>query len=361
MATFKHFYSRMSTTKFGFAIIGTGGIAGIHATAIAAIPNANLLGVYNRSQSKAETFATQYNCAAYNSIDDLLQLDGLDIVCICTPSGAHLEPAIKSIAAGKHCLIEKPIEVTTQKTDAIINAAKAKGVTVAVIYPSRFYDISQQLKKAIDANRFGKLALGSAYVKWSRTAAYYQSAPWRGTWELDGGGALMNQAIHAVDMLQWCMGPVESVQSLTGNIKHQGIEVEDTAVAVIKFANGAMGTIECSTAVFPGALKRLEIMGTAGTVIMEDNDVTKWIFEQETADDEHIRESYSVNGTLRGGAADPLAISYLGHQRQMEDLMHAIETGTKPLIDGEEGRKSVEIVLAIYESARTGRLVKLKN
>jgi UDP-N-acetyl-2-amino-2-deoxyglucuronate dehydrogenase len=314
MATFKHFYSRMSTTKFGFAIIGTGGIAGIHATAIAAIPNANLLGVYNRSQSKAETFATQYNCAAYNSIDDLLQLDGLDIVCICTPSGAHLEPAIKSIAAGKHCLIEKPIEVTTQKTDAIINAAKAKGVTVAVIYPSRFYDISQQLKKAIDANRFGKLALGSAYVKWSRTAAYYQSAPWRGTWELDGGGALMNQAIHAVDMLQWCMGPVESVQSLTGNIKHQGIE-----------------------------------------------DVTKCIFEQETADDEHIRESYSVNGTLRGGAADPLAISYLGHQRQMEDLMHAIETGTKPLIDGEEGRKSVEIVLAIYESARTGRLVKLKN
>lgn len=349
----------MTSTQFNFAIVGTGAIAGIHATAIAAIENAALIGVYNRSESKAKTFADQYNCAAYHSLDELLQLKDLDIVCICTPSGAHLEPALKVIEAGKHCLIEKPIEVTLEKTDMLINAAKAKGVTLAVVYPTRFYDISKEVKKAIENKRFGNMVLGSAYVKWSRTEAYYNSAEWRGTWELDGGGALMNQAIHSIDMLQWCMGPIQSVQAYTGNIRHKNIEVEDTAVAVLKFASGALGTIECTTSAYPGVLKRLEIMGTAGTVTLEDNDVTKWHFEHEADADERIRAQYSSNGSAKGGASDPLSISYLGHQRQMEDMIHAIKTGSKPLIDGAEARKSVAIVLAIYESARTGKLIKL--
>lgn len=345
--------------KFGFAIIGTGGIAGIHALAIAAIENATLLGAYSQTKSKAEAFGKQYQCAVYDSLDDLLQLDGLDIVCICTPSGAHMEPALKSIEAGKHCFIEKPLEVSIEKSDRIIAAAKAKGVTVAVVYPTRFYDVSRELKAAIDEGRFGKMALGSAYVKWSRTEAYYDSAAWRGTWELDGGGALMNQAIHSVDMLQWCMGPVESVQALTANIRHKNIEVEDTTVAVLKFVNGALGTIECSTAVYPGVFKQLDIMGTSGTVVLEDNHISKWQFEEEQDKDKRILESLSGKDAAQGGVSDPLAISYLGHQRQMEDMMQAIETGGKPLIDGEEGRKSVEIVLAIYKSAQTGELIKL--
>lgn len=354
-----YYFIRMTNTSFNFAIVGTGGIAGIHATAIAEIENANLIGVYNRSKNKAQDFADKYNCAAYDSMDELLALPELDIVCICTPSGAHVEPALQSIKAGKHCLIEKPIEVTLEKTDEIINAAKAKNVRVAVVYPSRFYDVSQELKKAIDTKRFGNMVLGSAYVKWSRTEAYYNSAEWRGTWALDGGGALMNQAIHSVDMLQWLMGPVDSVQAYSSNAKHKNIEVEDTVVAAIKFKSGALGTIECSTATYPGVLKRLEIMGTAGTVTMEDNDVVKWHFEQEQTDDKRIIDNFSPNGSAKGGASDPLSISYLGHQRQMEDLMQAIKTGKRPLIDGDEGRKSVEIVLAIYESAQTGKLVKL--
>ncbi|MES2378855.1 MAG: Gfo/Idh/MocA family oxidoreductase [Bacteroidota bacterium] len=349
----------MGTKKTGFAIIGTGAIAGIHATAIAATQNAQLVGVYNRSQSKAKAFADEYGCAAYDSMEDLLQVPDLNIVCICTPSGAHLEPALQSIAAGKHCLIEKPLEVTIEKSDQIIAAANAYNVIVAVVYPSRFYDVSRELKKAIEGKRFGNMVLGSAYVKWSRSEAYYKSADWRGTWALDGGGALMNQAIHSVDMLQWCMGPVTSVQAFTTNALHKNIEVEDTAVAVLKFANGALGTIECSTATYPGVLKRLEIMGTSGTVVMEDNDVVKWQFEHEQADDAKIISSFSPNGTAKGGASDPLSISYLGHQRQMEDLIQAIETGQKPLIDAEEGRRSVAIVLAIYESARTGKLIQL--
>lgn len=345
--------------KFGFAIIGTGGIAGIHAQAIAAIEQATLLGVYSKTQKKAAAFAEKYDCAVYDSLDDLLQLEGLDIVCICTPSGAHLEPALKSIEAGKHCLIEKPIEVNVDKSERIIDAAKAHAVTVAVVYPTRFYDASKELKTAIDKGRFGKLVLGSAYVKWSRSEAYYDSAEWRGTWALDGGGALMNQAIHSVDMLQWCMGPVESVQAMTGNIRHKDIEVEDTAVAVLKFTSGALGTIECSTAVYPGVFKQLDIMGTKGTVVLEDNHVSKWQFEQEQEDDKRVLRDLSAAGTAKGGVADPLSISYLGHQRQMEDMIQAIENGGQPLIDGWEGRKSVEIVQAIYESARSGKLITL--
>src|SRR6185312_10305467 len=166
----------MEIKKTGFAIIGTGGIAGIHATAIAAIANARLIGVYNRSKSKAQVFADKYGCDTYDTIHDLLQARGVDIVCICTPSGLHLEPALQCIAAGKHCLIEKPLEVTLEKSDQIVAAAKAKNATVAVVYPSRFYDVSRELKKAIDAERFGNMVLGSAYVKWHRSEAYYQSA-----------------------------------------------------------------------------------------------------------------------------------------------------------------------------------------
>jgi predicted dehydrogenase len=289
----------------------------------------------------------------------MLNVPEIDIVCICTPSGIHLDPAIKSIQAGKHVVVEKPLEVTLEKCDAIIEAADKAGVKTAVIFPSRFYESSKQIKKALDENRFGDLVLGDAYVKWSRSEAYYNSAAWRGTWELDGGGALMNQGIHSVDLLQWYMGPVESVQSVTANVKHKGIEVEDTVVSTLKFANGALGTLECSTAVFPGALKRIEIMGTAGTAILEESNLIKWQFEKETGEDESIIKNMSTGSVSHGGVSNPADISFAGHQRQLEDMIHSIETGKKPLIDGIDGRRSVEIVLAIYESARSGRRVTL--
>lgn len=348
----------MNSKTVGFGIIGTGAIAGIHAQAIKAIKNAKLLGAYSLTAEKVNGFAAQYNCSAYQSLDELLNTEGLDIVCICTPSGAHLEPALKAIAAGKHCLIEKPIEVTLAKTDQIIAAAREKNVIVAVVFPTRFYPGSQDLKKAVDNRRFGQLTLASAYVKWSRTPEYYASNKWRGTWELDGGGALMNQAIHNVDMLQWCMGPVESVMAIAGNAKHKNIEVEDTLVAILKFANGGMGTIECSTAVYPGAYKKLEIMGTAGTVVMEDNDIIQWQFANQTEKDNQINET-SGSHNSSGGVSDPRAISYSGHQKQMENMIDAIYDNGALLIDGAEGRKSVEIVLAIYKSARTGQQVNL--
>lgn len=348
--------------QFGFGIIGAGTISGIHAMAIDAIENAKLIGIYSINKNKADAFAAKHSCQAYSSLDEMLLNPEIDIVCICTPSGIHLDPALKSIAAGKHCLIEKPLEVTLEKCDKIIEAADKAGVKIGVVFPSRFYEASKQIKKALDGNRFGDLVLGDAYVKWSRTEAYYNSSAWRGTWELDGGGALMNQGIHSVDLIQWYMGPVESVQSVSANIRHKGIEVEDTVVSTLKFVNGALGTIECSTAVFPGAFKRIEIMGTAGTAIMEENSLIKWEFEKENDDDKTIIAAMAGGTTSHGGGvSNPADISFAGHQSQIEDLMHAIETGDKPLIDGIDGRKSVEIVLAIYESARTERTIKLQK
>ncbi|WP_018616953.1 Gfo/Idh/MocA family protein [Segetibacter koreensis] len=349
----------MKEKQFGFGIIGAGVISNIHAMAISAIDNARLIGVYSINKSKSNAFADKNNCTAYNTLDEMLNVSEIDIVCICTPSGIHLEPAIKCIEAGKHCLIEKPLEVTLEKCDRIIDAAYKAGVKIGVIFPSRFYEASKQIKKSIDEKRFGDLVLGDAYVKWHRSPEYYKSSAWRGTWEFDGGGALMNQGIHSVDLLQWYMGSVESVQSVTANIRHKEIEVEDTVVSTLKFTNGALGTIECSTAVFPGALKRIEIMGTAGTAILEESGLTKWQFEKKTSEDEMIMNSMLGASISHGGVSNPADISFTGHQRQIEDMLHSLKTGDKPLVDGIEGRKSVEIVLAIYESARTGKMVRL--
>jgi UDP-N-acetyl-2-amino-2-deoxyglucuronate dehydrogenase len=349
----------MANRTYGFGIIGAGMISHIHAKAINDIPHARIAGVFNINPAKADTFASQYHCKAHHQLEDMLTDPAIDIVCICTPSGAHLEPALKSIAAGKHCLIEKPLEVTLEKCDAIINAAASAGVKIGVIFPSRFYAASMQLKKAVDENRFGNLVLGDAYVKWYRSAAYYKSAAWRGTWQLDGGGALMNQGIHSVDLLQWYMGPVASVQAFTANRQHKGIEVEDTVVAVLKFANGALGNIEASTAIFPGSLKKIELMGTTGSAIMEESTLIKWEFEQKTASDQELLNQLSKPKSTSGGAANPGDLSTLGHQYQIEDMINAVENDMEPMINGQEGRKSVEIVLAIYESAKTGKMVTL--
>lgn len=349
----------MEEKQFGFGIVGAGMIAHFHAKALAEIDKADLIGIYSINKSKSAPFAESHNCIAFDTLEDMLDHPGIDIVCICTPSGIHLEPALKSIEAGKHCLIEKPLEISLERCDQIIDAAKKAEVKIGVIFPSRFYDNSKKLKKALEENKFGDLVLGDAYVKWSRSPEYYQSGKWRGTLQYDGGGALMNQGIHSVDLLQWYMGPVEFVQAVSANIRHKNMEVEDTVVSTVKFSNGALGTIESTTAVFPGALKRIEIFGTEGTAILEENNFIEWKFLKEdnaTQEEEVIKEK--VNNP-KGGASDPSGINILGHQKQIEDLIDSLESGRDPLIDGVEGRKSVEIVLAIYQSARTGEVVRL--
>ena len=343
----------------GFALVGTGMISHFHAKAINAIRGAKLVACYDSVPKYAREFAKQNGCNAYNSIKDLLNNPAVDIVNVCTPSGSHMDPAIAAAKAGKHVAIEKPLEITLKRCDKIINACEKNSVKLCSILPSRFSLVNRELKSAIDAGRFGTLTLGDTYVKWWRTQEYYDSGGWRGTWEMDGGGAYMNQAIHQVDLLSWMMGDVLEVTGMTTTIAHKRIEVEDVGVATLRFKNGAVGVIEATTSVWPGLQKKTEIHGTQGTVIVEQDSLLQWEFAKKGRRDAAIRRKFAADSATSGGAADPKAISFQGHKDQLEDFMNAIRNNTSPMVDGVEGRRSVEIILAIYKAAWSGKTVKL--
>ncbi len=343
----------------GFGIIGCGMISGFHARAIGDIRGARVAACFDTVPAAAQRLADQAGCRAYDNLNLMLKDPDVDVVTIGTPSGAHMEPAVAAARAGKHVIVEKPLEVTLRRCDRIIKACDKAGVTLATIFPSRFHESSQLIKKAIDRGRFGQLTMGDAYVKWFRTQQYYDSGAWRGTWQLDGGGALMNQAIHSVDLLAWLMGPVAEVSAYTATLAHQRIEVEDVATATLRFASGALGVIEATTAAYPGALKRIEIHGSAGSAVLEEEDIIAWDFAQSTRGDAALLARMRGKTKTGGGAADPAAIGHHGHAQLFKDALAAIKKGRRPLIDGPEGRRSVEIILAIYKSAQSGRPVKL--
>ena len=230
--------------------------------------------------------------------NEMLKRPDLDVVCICTPSGAHRDPAVAAAKAGKHVIVEKPLEITLDRCDDIIQACDESGVRLCAIFNSRFTEGSQLVKKTIESGRFGVLTLGDAYIKWFRTQEYYDSGGWSGTWALDGGGALMNQSIHAIDLLQYFMGPVKAVQAFTDTMTHERIEVEDVAVAALRFENGALGVIEGTTTVYPGLLKKLEISGNKGTVTLEDEDIIRWEFDPDLPEDAEIREQFAEHGRV---------------------------------------------------------------
>ena len=344
---------------FGFGIVGCGMIANFHARAIADIRNAKLVGCFDAVPAAADKFAKAQQIESYHKLDDMLANPDIQIITICTPSGAHMDPAVAAAKAGKHVLVEKPLEITLKKCDKIINACEKAGVRCGTIMPSRFSPANIALKDALADGRFGKLTLGDTYVKWWRSQEYYDQGGWRGTWALDGGGAYMNQAIHNVDLLYWFMGDVAEVTGITATLAHKRIEVEDVGSAVLRFKNGALGTIEAATATYPGLLKRTEIHGTEGSVIVEQDDITLWDFAKKHPKDRAIHEKYGKGSSTSGGAADPKAISHTGHMLQFKDFLKAVQEGKKPLVDGHEGRKSVEIILAIYQSSWTGKRVKL--
>lgn len=344
---------------YGFGIIGCGAIAPFHARAIADTPGAVLKACYNRTPESAQRLSEQFNCRVYSDLHRMLNDPEIHIVTIATASGAHLEPGIAAAQAGKHVLVEKPLEITLERCDALINACASHGVHLGTIFPSRCHDASLALKNAVDSGRFGKLVLGDAYVKWFRTQQYYDSGAWRGTWQLDGGGALMNQAIHSVDLLNWIMGPIVEVRARTALRAHERIEVEDTVVATVQFASGALGVIEATTAAYPGYLKKLEIHGSTGSATLEEESLTRWDFAEKLDRDDEIRKRLGAATTTGGGAADPKAIGHKGHACVFADFLKAVEQNERPPIDGAEGRKSVEVILAIYQSAQSNQAVAL--
>lgn len=343
----------------GFGVIGCGMISNFHARALDDVRGAKLVACYDSFPESARRLAEKVGCKAYDSLEEMLADSNVNAVSVATPSGAHREPAVAAARAGKHVIVEKPLEITLRRCDAIIQACDKAGVKLSTIFPSRFHDSSVKLKKAVEGGRFGRLTLGDAYVKWWRTQEYYDSGAWRGTWQLDGGGALMNQAIHTVDLLTWLMGPVAELTAMTATLAHERIEVEDTAMATLRFENGALGVIQATTAAYPGYLKRIELHGTDGSAVLEEEDLKKWDFRKLRAADRRIQEEMQKQRSTAGGASDPAAIGHHGHAMQFKDFVDAINKNRRPLVDGPEGRRSVEIILAIYKAAETGRAVPL--
>lgn len=346
-----------SRPPLGFAIYGLGMVADFHAQAIAHLQGAKLAGVASRNAEKTKAFAQKHNVPfSTTSLDELVARPEVQVVCITTSSGAHLEPALAAIRAGKHVIIEKPIEITTERVDEILQAARQASVQVIPIFQGRFGEGAQTVKAAIAAGRLGKLVLASAYVKWHRAAAYYTGT--RGTLDIDGGGVVMAQAIHGLDLLQWFAGMPEEVFSWSTRRLYDHIQAEDTATAALKFPGGALGAIEASTALWPGWQRRLEICGTTGSIALEDDKITRWEFKDPQPGDEETRAAKD-KAAMGTGASAPNSIGFVGHQRQMQDFVDALREGRKPSLDGDEGRKAVALVRALYASARNGQAVRI--
>jgi len=352
----------MHERTLGFAIVGCGVIAPFHARAISDLPNARLVAVMDLHEERAAQRGAEFGVEHSTDLEDVLRRPDVDVVCVCVPSGRHAEVGVRAAGAGKHLVVEKPIDVTLQAADRLIAACRASGVQLTVISQHR-YDLGvRRLRELLDSGRLGRPILGDAVIKWYRTQEYYDSGGWRGTWALDGGGCLMNQGVHYVDLLQWMMGPVDSVSARFSTAAHE-IEVEDVVVAALRFRSGALGSLEASTAVYPGLPERLEVTGTGGTVIVEAGSLRVCELKDEKG------ETSPYGGKLRPaappgggtGSADPAAISHYGHREQIREFVAAVTTGREPMLSGEEGRKPLEIILAVYESARTGQVVQLPH
>lgn len=343
----------MAEKELGLGIIGCGKIAGFHAGASARVKGLKLVAAADANRELCREFAVKYSIAPAGSVHELLTRPDVDIVSVCTPSGLHAKLAIEAADAGKHVLLEKPMALNLADADAIIEAGLRRGVQIGVISQLRFAPAVVRVKKAVDEGLLGRLVSGDIYMKYHRSQQYYDSGGWRGTWAMDGGGALMNQGIHGVDLLQHIMGPVATVSAHARTLVRR-IEVEDTCAAVLEFANGALGVLQAATSVYPGQPRRLEVNGERGTVALEEDCISAWAVEGQAVPDDVV-----IGRTTSGSASNPGAMSVDGHVRQLADMAAAVREGRAPLVDGAEGRRAVQLVMAVYESSRTGKLVRL--
>jgi predicted dehydrogenase len=334
-------------------LIGAGNISDTHARALRAMTAMEIAAVYSPTRDHAEQFAARYGGTAHDSLDVMLAHRPLDMVVIGTPSGLHADHGIAAAARGLHVLVEKPIDVTTARADALIDAADTSGVTLGVIFQDRLKPDVRRLKALVDAGRLGRPILVNARVKWYRPPSYYAGSRWRGTRALDGGGALMNQGVHTVDLLLWLLGPVRRLFAQAITALH-AIDVEDTAVAVLEFSNGAVGTLEAATSAYPGYSRQIELTGTNGTIRL-DGDTLAAIDLHDVRDDE--RPSGPAAATV--SAASAVVADATAHTRVFEDFVGAVTQRRAPVCDGRSGRRSTALIEAIYESARTGQPVDL--
>lgn len=327
-----------------------------HAEAVRQLSNAQLIGICDHGSGKASAIGARCGCVdGVCDLEDFIARDDLDLIIVGTPSGSHCEIAEFAAKHGKHCIVEKPLDISLERIDRMIEAHEKAGTVLGGIFNGRFVPTASLFKQAVEAGRCGNLTFGMAYVPWWREQSYYDEGGWKGTQALDGGGALMNQGIHTIDMLQWLMGPVRQVCGKTGILGHKRIEVEDTGAAVVEFESGALGVLACTTSMWPGKSRQVEVSGPEGTVSMGDNMFNTWQFKVEQPEDEEIRAQYLAKDSAAVGASDPsTGFSADSHRENISDFLTALDEGRKPSIDGIEARKSVRIILAVYESARQG-------
>ncbi len=331
----------MRVVRFG--IVGCGTISRTHAEALKACENAELAAVCDIYPPNLERMVREEGARGYTDYREMLKDPAIDAVTILTASGTHAEIGIAAAGAGKHVVVEKPIDVTLEAANRLIAACKASGVKLCCIFQHRFDASVQALKDAAGAGAFGRLNCCCCHTKWYRSQEYYDSVSWRGTRAMDGGGALMNQSIHYIDLMQYVMGDVDEVMGYAGTLAHERMETEDVAVVSLRFQSGALGLIEGTTSAYPGFSTRLDVHGNAGSVILENDAITFWQFENGLVCDE----------VLKTKGPKP-------HRYQLQDFINAILEDRDPLVTGEEAVKSLKIVLAVYESARTGKPVKVR-
>ncbi|MBN2289404.1 MAG: Gfo/Idh/MocA family oxidoreductase [Candidatus Glassbacteria bacterium] len=336
-----------------FALVGCGRISRKHISVLSSIEQARLVAVCDIIEQRAAAAAGPLGIPYYTDYHEMLKREKIDVVNILTPSGLHGRHVLDIVGSGVQIVVEKPMALTLEDADRMIEACDRAGVKLFVVKQNRYNLAVRELKKALDQGRFGKLVLGTVRVRWCRDQAYYDQDEWRGTWAMDGG-VLTNQASHHVDLLEWCMGEVESVFARTAT-RLVDIEVEDTGAALLKFTSGALGIIEATTATRPRDLEgSISILGERGSVEIAGfavNEIRTWNFDREDERDEEIRTRCSQS---------PPDVYGFGHKLFLEDVIRSIDSNTRGLVDGLEGRKSLELINAIYESVETGREVKLK-
>ncbi len=363
-----------SSSRVRFGIIGCGAIGPTHAAAIGQLPDAEVVAVADLNAERAASVGKKFSVTrVYRDERELIADPDVDVVCVCTPSGMHADMTVAALTAGKHVIVEKPMDISLEACDRMIDAQRKSGRKLSVICQHRFDAASRLVRDKIAAGDLGRIVLATASVKWWRTQHYYDSGDWRGTWKWDGGGALMNQGVHTVDLLQWLAGGVESLWAQTRTAAHERIEVEDTAVAALVFKNGAVGSLCATTAAYDGFPVRVDLFGTEGSAIIEGDRLRALTLKNGTRLEGRAAASHALS-VARGGTAsvkDEAAAREAdaeegevwgdSHRAQIADVLRAIRTDSPVLIDGVEGRKPLEIILGVYQSQRSGQVVHLNG
>lgn len=333
-------------------IVGCGVIAPSHVKGISETEGTLLYAVCDIVKERADVFAEKHGAKkVYYDYAQMLKDKDIDIIAVCTPSGIHGEMAIAAIKAGKHIVCEKPMEITTEKLNAVVNSAKKSNVKFSCVFQRRFSDSSVKIKKAIENGDLGKILVADTYLKYYRSAEYYKSGDWRATWEMDGGGALMNQGVHGIDLMSWLMGGINTLYTVARTQLHD-IKVEDAALSVVQFNNGAIGVMEGTTCVNPAQSTRFEIHGERGSIIFDDSGIKLWQIDGK----DYASETASDDGS----GSDPIkALSNVSHTPIYQDLVHSIQNDTQTAVPPEEGRRAVETILAMYKSSKEKREIKL--